>query len=384
MASKRDYYEVLGVSKDATEAEIKSAFRKKAKEYHPDINKSPDAPEKFKEAQEAYACLSDKDNRAKYDKFGHAAFDNSYGGGSGSAGGFSGGNPFGDFDFSDIFEEMFGGGFANGFGSAFSSSRRSSNSNAARKGSDTLYGINIDFLDAVYGCKKDIDLEYYENCEDCDGKGGHGERECSECGGSGYVIKQTNSFLGVIQTRSVCPECNGRGKTFRSKCDECKGTGKVKVRKTITIDIPQGINTGEQLRIAGKGEPGTNGGPNGDLYLEIHVKEHELYKRDGNDIYIDLPVTITDLCLGTKKEIKTMDGYVDLKIKEGSQPGDILKIKGKGVTSDDSWKKGDFYCVLKLIIPSGLSRKQRKILEELEDTDLEDEAVFRKFDKLNK
>ncbi len=381
MATKRDYYEVLGVSKDATDAEIKSAFRKKAKEYHPDLNKSPDAPEKFKEAQEAYACLSDKDNRAKYDQFGHAAFENSYGG-AGGAGGYSGGNPFGDFDFSDIFSDLFGGGFGGGFGSAFGGGGRSKN--AARKGADSLYGISIDFMDAVYGCKKDIDLEYYEKCDDCDGKGGHGERECSECGGSGYVLRQTNSILGVIQTRSVCPECNGKGKTYRSKCDECKGTGKIKVKKTLTIDIPAGIDTGERLRIPGKGEVGTNGGPNGDLYLEIRVKEHELYKREGNDIYIELPVTITDLALGCKKEIKTMDGYVDLKIKEGTQPGDILKIKGKGITSDDSWKKGDFYCVIKLIIPTGLSRTQRNLLKELDDTDLEDEAVFRKFNKLNK
>ena len=380
MATKRDYYEVLGVDKNATEEEIKSAFRKKAKEYHPDINKSPDAPEKFKEAQEAYACLSDKDNRAKYDQFGHAAFDNPYGGAEGG-GSYSGGNPFGNFDFSDIFEDIFGGGFG-GFGGFGSQSR--SSSSRARKGADTLYGIDLDFLDAVYGCKKDIDLEYYETCDDCDGKGGHGEKTCDECGGSGYVIKQSNTILGVIQTRTTCSKCGGKGVSYRSKCDECKGTGRVKVKKTITIDIPAGIDTGEQLRLSGKGEPGSNGGPNGDLYLEVRVKSHELYRREGYDVYIDLPVTITDLCLGCKKDIKTMDGTVELKIKEGSQPGDILKIKGKGISGDDSWKKGDFFCVLKLIIPTSLSRKQRSILEDLEDTDLEDEAVFRKFNKLNK
>lgn len=375
MATKRDYYEVLGVDKNATEAEIKSAFRKKAKEYHPDINKSPDAPEKFKEAQEAYACLSDKDNRAKYDQFGHAAFDNPYGN---AGGGSYQGNPFGDFDFSDIFGDLFGGSFG-GFGGQ----SRSSGSRA-RKGADSLYGLTIDFLEAAYGCKKDIDLDYYETCSDCDGKGGHGERECSECGGSGYVIKQVQSLFGIMQSRVTCSECGGKGKTYRSKCDECHGTGRVKVSKTLTIDIPAGIDNGEQLRLSGKGEPGSNGGPNGDLYLEIRVKPHDLYRRDGNDVYIDLPVTITDLCLGCKKDIKTIDGIVELKIKEGSQPGDILKIKGKGITSDDSWRKGDFFCVLKLIIPTSLSRKQRKILEELEETELDDEAVFRKFDRLNK
>lgn len=372
---KRDYYDVLGVSKDATNAEIKSAFRKKAKEFHPDINKSPDAPEKFKEAQEAYECLSDDTKRSQYDKYGHAAFENQYG----NAGGFQG-NPFSGsgFDFGDIFDEVFSGGFG-GF-----SSFGGRNSTKARKGSDTLYGLKIDFMEAVYGCKKEIDLEYYEKCDDCDGKGGHGERTCPECGGSGQVIRQTNTILGTIQTRTTCPECNGLGHTFKSKCNTCRGNGKVKVFKTITIDIPAGINTGERLRLSGKGEAGINGGPNGDLYIEISVLSHELYKRDGNDIYIEVPVTITDLCLGTKKTIKTMDGEVELKIKEGSQPGDTLRIKSKGINNKDSWKKGDFYCILKLIIPTSLSKKQKNILEELEETDLDDSIEFKKFNKLNK
>lgn len=375
--AKRDYYEVLGVSKDATEDEIKSAFRKKAKEYHPDINKSPDAPEKFKEAQEAYACLSDKDNRAKYDKFGHAAFENqSYG----NAGGAYQGNPFAGFDFTDIFEDLFSGGFSS-FGNFGGSTRSSSR---ARKGADSLYGMQIDFMEAVYGCKKDVDLDYYEDCDECDGKGGHGETTCSECGGRGYVLKQTSTILGTIQTKSTCSECNGTGKTFKSKCNKCRGNGKVKVSKTITIDIPAGINSGEQLRLAGKGGAGSNGGPNGDLYIEIRVKTHEYYERKGNDIYLEVPVTITDLCLGTKKQIKTMDGIVDLKIKEGSQPGDVLRIKGKGIDNPDSWSKGDFYCILKLIIPTSLSRKQKNILEELEETELDDSKEFTKFYELNK
>ena len=376
--AKRDYYEVLGVSKDATEEEIKSAFRKKAKEYHPDINKSPDAPEKFKEAQEAYACLSDKDNRAKYDQYGHAAFENPYGNAGGD---YSGGNPFGNFDFGDIFDDIFGGGFGS-FGSAFSGGSR--NSTRARKGADTLYGMKIDFMDAVYGTKKDIDLEYYETCEDCDGHGGHGESTCSTCGGKGQVIKQTSTILGTIQTRTTCPDCNGKGKTYKTRCNTCKGNGKVKVNKTLTIDIPAGIDNGEQLRISGKGEAGINGGPNGDLYIEVRINPHELYRREGNDIYIDLPVSITDLCLGCKKVIKTMDGEVEIKIKEGSQPGEILRIKGKGINNPDSWKKGDFYCILNLIIPTSLSRKQKSLLQELEETDLEDESAFKKFNKLNK
>ena len=377
--AKRDYYEVLGVSKDATDEEIKSAFRKKAKEFHPDINKSPDAPEKFKEAQEAYQCLSDKENRAKYDQFGHAAFENPYGNAAGGAGGFQG-NPFGDFDFSDIFDDLFGGGFG-GF-SSFGGRRNSTS--RARRGSDTLFGMKIDFMEAVYGTKKDVDLEYFESCPDCDGKGGHGEAKCSTCGGSGSVIKTTNTILGSIQTRSTCPDCNGKGVSFKSRCNKCKGSGRVKISKTITIDIPAGIEDGQQLRLSGKGNPGSNGGPNGDLYIEINIKPHELYRRDGNDIYIDLPVSITDLCLGCKKTIKTMDGEVELKIKEGSQPDEILRIKGKGINNPDSWKKGDFYCVLKVIIPTSLSRKQKSLLQDLEDTDMHDEAAFKKFDRLNK
>ena len=377
MAEKRDYYDVLGVSKNATEAEIKSAFRKKAKEFHPDINKSPDAPEKFKEAQEAYACLSDKDNRAKYDQYGHAAFDNPYG----NAGGGFNGNPFGGFDFGDIFDDLFGGGFSSFGGFGGSSNRKT---NRARKGADSLYGMKLDFLEAAYGCKKDIELDIDEKCEECNGLGGHNPSTCTECGGSGYVIKQQSTILGVMQTRVTCSECNGSGQVFKSRCTDCKGTGKVRKHKTITIDIPAGINTGEQLRLSGKGEAGINGGPNGDLYIEIKVLPHELYRRDGNDIYIDLPVTITDLCLGCKKTIKTLDGKVELKIKEGSQPGEILRIKGKGINNEDSWKKGDFYCVLKLIIPTSLSRKQKNLLEDLEKTDLEDEFEIKRFNKLNK
>lgn len=376
--AKRDYYEVLGVSKDATENEIKSAFRKKAKEFHPDINKSPDAPEKFKEVQEAYACLSDKDNRAKYDQFGHAAFENPYGNAGG--GSYQGGNPFGNFDFGDIFDDLFSGGFG-GFGGFGSSSR---NTTRARKGADKLYGMKIDFMDAVYGTKRDIELEYYEVCDDCDGHGGQGEVTCSECNGKGTIIRQTNTILGTVQTRNTCPECKGKGKTYKSRCNTCKGNGRIKVTKTLTIDIPAGIDEGEQLRVSGKGEPGVNGGPNGDLYIEIRITPHEFYKREGNDIYVDMPVTITDLCLGCKKTVKTMDGYVDIKIKEGSQPGDILRVKGKGINNPDSWKKGDFYLVLKLIIPTSLSRKQKSILEDLEETDLEDSIEFKKFERINK
>ena len=227
---KRDYYEVLGVSKDATDAEIKSAFRKKAKEFHPDLNKSPDAPEKFKEAQEAYACLSDKDKRSQYDKYGHAAFENPYGnaggqGFGGFGGNYSSGNPFGDFGFDDIFDNIFSGGF----GSSFSSGSRKSS--RASRGNDTLYGMKIDFMEAAYGCKKDIELTLEDKCDECNGLGGHDAKTCSECGGSGYTVKQASTLFGTFQTKTVCPNCNGSGQEFKSKCSKCKGTGKVKKTK---------------------------------------------------------------------------------------------------------------------------------------------------------
>ena len=381
--NKKDYYEVLGVSKNATDDEIKSAFRKLAKKYHPDLNHEEGAAEKFKEAQEAYACLSDKDKRAAYDKYGHAAFDNPYGGAGGGAS-YSG-NPFGGtagFDFSDIFDDLFSGGFGGSFGSSFGGSSRSSS--RARKGSDTLYGMKIDFMEAVYGCKKDIDLEYYEICSDCDGKGGHGEETCEDCGGRGYVIKQTNTILGTIQSKTTCPTCGGTGKSFKSKCSSCKGTGKVKVNKTITIDIPAGIDTGEQLRLSGKGEAGINGGPNGDLYIEFTVSDSSLYKREKDDLYMDVPVTITELVLGGKKTIKTLDGEIELKIPSGSQTGDVLRAKAKGMTNVRTGRVGDLYLVLNLYLPNKLTREQKDLFEELAKTDLTNNDAFKKFDKINR
>ncbi len=367
--SKKDYYEVLGVSKDASQDEIKSAFRKLAKKYHPDINHDADAPEKFKEAEEAYSVLSDETKRRQYDQYGHAAFDQMNGGA---------GYDFSDFDFSDIFSDLFGGGFSSSFGGF------GGRSNRVSKGRDTLTKVKLTFEEAAFGCKKEIQVDTMEECEYCNGNGGTGEHTCSRCHGSGVITTEQRTILGSFMTRTTCPDCNGKGKTYDKVCTHCKGKGRVRITKTLEVKIPAGVDNGNQLRVPGKGEASTNGGPNGDLYLEVRVKPHELYRRDGFDVYIDLPVTITDLCLGAKKDIKTMDGVVELKIKEGSQPGDILKIKGKGIAGEDSWKKGDFFCVLKLIIPTSLSRKQRSILQDLEDTDLEDEAVFRKFDKLNR
>ena len=382
--AKRDYYEVLGVSKTATDQEIKSAFRKLAKKYHPDVCKDPDGAEKFKEAQEAYAVLSDAGRRKTYDQFGHAAFEQ---GGPGNAGGYSaGGYDFSGFDFSSIFDEIFGRSDSNfssfGFEDLFGGGSRRKSSRD-KNGRDVGYLLEITFDEAVFGCKKDIEIEVTDNCPECDGMGGHGEETCSVCNGTGSEVKQASTMFGTFQTRTTCHACGGAGRTFTETCKKCRGTGQVKVDKTITITVPKGIDDGEQLRISGKGEAGSNGGANGDLYIEFRVKSHPLYTRKGNDIYVDLPVTICDLVMGATKEIKTLDGYVDLKIPSGSSSGDILKIKGKGIDTG-SWKNGDFYITLKLITPTKLTREQKDLFERLSDTDLENYKEFSDFEKLNK
>lgn len=373
--AKRDYYEVLGVSKDASDAEIKSAFRKLAKKYHPDVCKDSDGPEKFKEAQEAYSVLSDKDKKARYDQFGHSAFDNNGYSGAGGAG-----FDYGNFDFSSIFDDIFGGGFTSGFG-GFGSNR--GNSNARTKGADVEYTMDVTFEEAAYGTKKEITLDLNEMCTHCDGKGGLGESTCSDCGGRGYVVSETRTILGSIQTRTTCSRCGGSGVSYSKECSYCNGKGHNKSKKKIEITIPKGIDTGQQLKLSGKGEAGRNGGPNGDIYIEINVKPHAIYKRDGLDIYVDLPVTISDLALGCTKDINTLNGKVNLKIKDGSQPGDILRIKGKGIQSDSWGRDGDFYVVLKLIVPRKLSRDQKKLFTELDETGMYDEEEFKRFNKYN-
>ena len=364
--NKRDYYEVLGVSKDASEAEIKSAFRKLAKKYHPDVSKEPDAAEKFKEAQEAYAVLSDESKRRQYDQYGHAAFDQMNGGA---------GFDFSGFDFSDIFGDLFGdGGFNFGFGGRGSSSR-------ASKGRDRLVRVDLTFEEAVFGCKKTVNLDVNDSCPDCDGKGGHGETTCSKCGGSGTVTTEQRTMFGTFMSRSTCPECNGRGKSYRERCNKCRGTGKVKVNKDLEVKIPAGVDTGNQLRMSGKGESGSNGGPNGDIYLEFNVKAHEIYERDGNDIYLELPITIPEAVLGCKKDVPTIHGSVRLTIKEGAETGDKYRLKGKGIEDVHSYRKGDMYVIIKVTTPKKLSRDQKKLFESLAKTDLEDDSfnIFKKY-----
>lgn len=367
--NKRDYYEVLGVSKSASQDEIKSAFRKLAKKYHPDVSKEPNAAEKFKEAQEAYAVLSDESKRKQYDQFGHQAFNN-----NGGAGGFSG---FEGFDMSDIFDDILGGFGFGGFTS--SSSRRSAN--GPKKGNDVLYKMTITFDEAVHGTKKDIKLDVMDECPECHGKGGFNAKTCSECRGSGTITSEQRTLFGTFLNKTTCPNCHGTGTTYERKCTECRGTGSVRKTKTITVDVPAGADTHTRLRINGKGEAGTNGGRPGDLYIDLTVKSHEIFTREDDDIYLDLPISIADAVLGCKKEVPTIYGKVDLTIPAGIQGGNKLKLRGKGVEDVLTHRKGDMYVVIKVVIPEKLSREEKKIFESLRDITKEDNSWIKKIKK---
>ena len=374
--NKKDYYEVLGVSKTATDEEIKRAFRKLAKQYHPDINKEPGAEEKFKEIGEAYSVLSDANKRRQYDQFGHAAFEN---GGSGGGAGFQGFN-MGDIDLEDILGDLFGGGFRgfSGFGGSSKASSRPS------KGEDIRVVLNLTFEEAAFGCEKDVKLNLTSECSRCKGKGGFNEKTCRTCGGAGKVLEQAQTIFGYMQTQKTCPDCKGRGKTYETICDECRGKGVVEKVKTLTVTIPEGVDEGYQLRLSGKGNAGLNGGPNGDVFLEFKIKEHPLFERDGADIYLEVPVTITDATLGCKKEIPTLYGNIILEIKAGTQNYTKLKIKGKGIKLPNSISKGNMYAVINIIIPTKLDKKQKALLQDLAQTDLEDSPEFKNFNKYMK
>ncbi len=364
--NKRDYYEVLGVSKTASQDEIKSAFRKLAKKYHPDVSKEENAAEKFKEAQEAYAVLSDENKRRQYDQYGHSAFTN-------AQGGFSG---FEGFDFgsmSDIFEDLFGGF---GFGSSRGSSR---SSNRAKRGNDVLYHMTIDFMEAVNGTKKDIKVKMSDTCPDCGGAGGFNSKKCPDCHGTGTMTTEQRTMFGSFLSRTTCSKCSGSGEIYDKKCNTCNGRGQVENTKIITVTVPSGIDTENRLRIAGKGESGTNGGPNGDLYIEFTVRDHEFFNRVDDDVYIELPLTIPEAVLGCKKEIPTLYGNVDLTIPSGTQSGDKMRLRGKGIENVNTKRKGDMYVVTKVVVPEKLTREQKKLFEELSETTLDDSKEFKKY-----
>ena len=372
MASSKSYYEVLGVEKSASDAEIKSAFRKLAKMYHPD-NKETGDEAKFKEIGEAYAVLSDENKRRQYDQLGHEAF--TQGAQAGGFGGFGGFNAE-DIDLSSIFDDLFGGGMFGGFGG-----RRGQARNRPQKGADSLVRVNLSFDEAVFGCKKTINVDLDSECEACDGKGGSGEQTCSTCGGRGRVVSQQRTMFGVFQSETTCPDCGGRGKTFKEKCKKCNGTGHSIKNKEIEITVPAGVDNGHQLRISGKGAAGYNGGPNGDIYIEFVVKKHPLFERKDCDVYIDVPLTITEAVLGCKKEIPTLDGNVMLTIEAGSQSGDQLRLRGKGIKDPNRNRKGDMYVVLDVIIPSKLDKKQKELFKELAETGLDSDTAFKDFKK---
>ena len=357
MAQKRDYYEVLGVSKDASEAELKKAYRQVAKKYHPDLNPdNKEAEVKFKEANEAYEVLSDSQKRKQYDQFGHAAFEN---GGAGA--GYGAYSDFGGF--SDIFDNIFGGGFG-GFGGG---SRR----NGPQKGRDLQKSVTITFMEAAFGVKKEISILKNEKCEECGGSGaakGTSPETCPVCHGSGKVTQTQRTPFGAFQTSAACSHCGGTGQVIKEPCKKCGGSGQVRKTKTLEINIPKGIDDGQTLTVRGEGEPGKRGGPNGDLYLEIRVQRDKIFQRDGYDVYVELPITFAEAALGAKLVVPTLDGKIELTVPEGTQPDAKFVLKGKGVPYLRGTGRGNQYVIVKLEVPKKLSQKQKDLLKEFDGT----------------
>ena len=370
--TKRDYYEILGLSKSASDPEIKKAYRTLAKKYHPDMNKEADAEAKFKEVQEAYEVLSDAQKRSNYDQFGHAGVDGNAFGGAGGFGGFEG-------DINDIFGQFFGGGFS-GFGGFGGGQRRS---NGPQKGPDRLMQMRIDFMDAIFGKTESIQLDVDEQCSHCKGTGAESNSDiqtCPTCMGSGVVTTQQRTPFGVFQSQGICSDCGGTGKKVTKKCHQCNGKGYERKRVNVDIKIPEGIYSGQQLRVAGKGDRGSNGGPNGDLYIEIVVNKHKNFQRDGKNIYIQIPISAIDATLGCKVDVPTVYGDVELKIPSGTQDGAKFRLKGKGVKDTRSSNNGDQIVEVKLEIPTKLSRTEKDLYEKLRGVS-DKEGVFDKFKK---
>lgn len=365
MSSKRDYYELLGVEKTATAQEIKKAYRKLAMKYHPDRNPGDkEAEEKFKEINEAYSILSDPEKKERYDKFGHAGVDPNAGFGAGG-GGFSGG--FGGFD--DIFD-MFGGMFG-GRGGGFGGGQRK---NGPRKGADIQKRITITFKEAAFGVKKEIKLTKYVKCEKCNGSGaapGTEKRTCPTCNGTGEIYKSQQTPFGTFQSSAPCPDCKGTGSIIDTPCPDCKGTGSVRKTVTIAVNIPAGVDNDSVIPLRGQGEPGENGGPAGDLYIIIAVKPHEMYKRAGQDIQIEIPITFEQAALGDEIVVPTLEEKVKYKIPAGTQPGTVFRLKGKGIVSPRNGRKGDLYVKVNLEVPTKLTSKQKKAIKKMgEEVDI--------------
>jgi len=356
MAEKRDYYEVLGVSRNATEEEIKKAYRKLAKQYHPDANPGDKTAEaKFKEASEAYAVLSDPEKRRQYDQFGHAAFEN--------VGGGAGGFDFSGFDMGDIFGDL--------FGDLFGSRSRRANTGPV-PGANIRTSVRITFEEAVFGTEKELELNLKDECESCHGTGakrGTSPETCPKCGGRGRVIYTQQSLFGMIRSEQTCPDCRGTGKIIREKCPDCYGTGYVSGRKKIKVIIPAGIDNGQSIRIRGKGEPGLNGGPRGDLLVDVEVARHPIFQRKDYDIYSTAPISFVTAALGGDIRISTVDGDVIYTVKPGTQTDTKIRLREKGVPSLRNKNiRGDHYVTLVVQVPTNLTAEQKELLRKFEDS----------------
>lgn len=355
---KRDYYEVLGIDKNADDAAIKKAYRQLAKKYHPDMNPGDqEAEKKFKEASEAYAVLSDPDKRRQYDQFGHAAFE------GGAGGGGFGGFDFNSADMGDIFGDIFGDLFGGG------RSRRANN--GPMQGANIRAQIRVTFEEAVFGCDKEIELTLKDECEKCHGTGakpGTSPITCSKCGGKGQVVYTQQSLFGMVQNVRTCPECNGTGKVIKEKCPDCYGTGYISSKKKIAVTVPAGIDNGQSIRIRGKGEPGVNGGPRGDLLVEVLVSRHPIFQRQDTSIYSTAPISFVTAALGGTVRIKTVDGEVEYDVKAGTQTDTRVRLKGKGVPSlRNKNVRGDHYVTLVVQVPTDLSKDAREALRAYDD-----------------
>lgn len=359
--SKRDYYEVLGVSKTATQDELKKAYRKLARKYHPDLNKdNPEAAEKFKECNEAYSVLSDEQKRAQYDQFGPEAFENGGMGGGPGAGGFGGFGGFGGSGMEDIFDMFFGGQGRGG----------RSNNAGPQRGADLRYDMEITFEEAAFGVEKEISLKRTERCEHCHGEGaepGSKVETCPECHGSGYVRFTQNTMFGQMVNERPCSRCHGEGKIISNPCKECGGSGTVKKTKKLKVKIPAGVDNGSRLRVGGEGEAGLKGGPSGDLYVYLYVKPHKFFERDGTTVLCEVPINIVQATLGAEIKVPTLDGQVTMKVPEGTQPGKVMRLKGKGIPSLRGGGRGDQLVRMKVVVPTKLTDKQKDALQKFAD-----------------
>ncbi len=380
MADKRDYYEVLGVSKNATEDEIKKAYRQKAKQYHPDLHPNDkDAEAKFKEAGEAYEVLSDSQKRARYDQFGHAGVDPSAGAGGAGYGGAGG---FGGFDFGDlgdIFEDFFGG-----FGGA---RNQRTNPNAPRRGNDQRAAVTIDFMESCKGVQKEVSYSGMDTCEECGGNGcakGSSPATCGECGGTGQVRVQQRTPFGVMTSTRPCSRCGGTGKIIKNPCSKCSGSGRVRKTRKLMVDIPAGIDDGQTIAIRGKGDAGLNGGPAGDLNITVTVRPDPIFKRRGYDIWVEIPITYAQAVLGDEITVPTIDGKVKYNLGEGTQPNTVFRLRGKGVQQLNARGRGDQYVEVVLEVPKNLTKQEKEALRKF-DSELNEKHYEKRksfFDKL--